>query len=107
MKSKGELNTIKSEIEALNNKVKELNEEELENIAAGMISFEPLYELLQKNGITKYQLLKDEILTPAHITRLTTHRDFFDQFCKKYNIDPEELLEYIKNKKVEQQTTKE
>ncbi len=30
MKSKEELNTIKLEIEALNNNVKELNEEELE-----------------------------------------------------------------------------
>ena len=32
--------------------------EELGNIAGGMISFEPLYELLHKNNITKEQLLK-------------------------------------------------
>ena len=101
-KTQEELNTLKVELEVLNNKVKELDEEELENIAAGMISFEPLHELLRKVYITKYQLLKEEILTPAHIKRLTTHRDFFDQFCKKHNIDPEELIEYIKNKKIEQ-----
>ena len=101
-KTQEELNTIKSEIEALNNKIKELNEEELENIAGGMISFEPLNELLHKNNITKYQLLKDDVLTPAHLTRLTTHHNFLEDFCKKHNIDLEELLEYIKNKTNEQ-----
>ena len=92
----------KTEIEALNNKVKELDEKELENIAGGMISFEPLYELLHKNNITKNQLLKDDVLTPAHLTRLTTHHNFLEDFCKKHNIDLEELLEYIKNKTNEQ-----
>ena len=42
--------------------------EELGNIAGGMISFEPLYELLHKNNITKEQLLKNGTLSPAHIT---------------------------------------
>lgn len=94
-----ELNALKAEVEALNNKVKELNEEELENIAAGMIDFEPLKELLRKNGMTIYQLLESGVLEPAHIDRITYHKDFFNQLCKKYNINPEELLEYIKNKK--------
>ena len=101
-KTQEELNAIKFELETLNNKIKELNEEELENIAGGMISFEPLYELLHKNNITKYQLLKDDVLTPAHLTRLTTHHNFLEDFCKKHNIDLEELLEYIKNKTNEQ-----
>ena len=101
-KTQEELNRLKEELEALNNKVKELDEEDLDNIAAGMISFEPLYELLHKNNITKYQLLKDGVLTPDHITRLTTDHNFFKDFCKKHNIDLEELLEYIKNKKEEQ-----
>ena len=98
-KTQEELSTLKAELETLSNKVNELNEEELENIAAGMSSFEPLHEFLRKIDITRRQLLKDGALTPAHITRIVTHRDFFDQFCKKYNIDPEELLEYITNKK--------
>ena len=37
--------------------------EELGNIAGGMISFEPLYELLHKNNITKEQLLKRHFIT--------------------------------------------
>ena len=47
-KTQEELNRLKEELEALNNKVKELDEEDLDNIAAGMISSEPLYELLHK-----------------------------------------------------------
>lgn len=101
-KTQEELNSLKAELEALNNKVKELDEEELENVAAGMITFDPLKELLQKVDTTKYNLLKKGILEDANINRLTYHRDFFNQFCKKYNIDPEELLEYINNKKAEQ-----
>ena len=101
-KKQEELNLLKEELEALNNKVKELDEEDLDNIAGGMISFEPLYDLLHKNNITKYKLLKDGVLTPNHITRLTTDHNFFEDFCKKHNIDLEELLEYINNKKEEQ-----
>ena len=104
-KTQEELNAIKAELEVLNNKVKELNEEELENIAGGMISFDPLKELLQ--DVTKRQFLEDAVLTPAHITRLTNRKDIIEEFCKKYNIDLEELLEYIENKKAQQQTTKE
>ena len=101
-KTQEELNRLKEELEALNNKVKELDEEDLDNIAGGMISFEPLYELLRKNNITKEQLLNNDVLNPAHITRLTTDHNFFEDFCKKHNIDLEELLEYINNKKEEQ-----
>ena len=101
-KTQEELNRLKEEVEALNNKVKELDEEDLDHIAGGMISFEPLYELLRKNNITKEQLLNNDVLNPAHITRLTTDHNFFEDFCKKHNIDLEELLEYINNKKEEQ-----
>lgn len=97
-----ELNELKAELVALNNKVKELDEEDLENVAAGMIDFEPLKELLHENGKTMEQLLKSGVLEPAHIDRIVYHRDFLKLFCKKLNIDPEKLLEYIKNKKAEQ-----
>lgn len=40
-KTQEELNRLKEELEALNNKVKELDEEDLDNIDSGMISFEP------------------------------------------------------------------
>lgn len=91
-KTKEELDELKSELETINKKISELNEEELENIAGGMISFEPLYELLHKINITKNQLLKNKNLVPNHT---------IDIICKHFNIDREELLEYLNNNKEE------
>lgn len=87
-KTTEELNTLKSELETLNKKISELNDEELENIASGMISFEPLYDFLRKNSMTKDQLLKNKNLTTNHI---------IDIICKHFNINREELLEYLNN----------
>ncbi len=42
MKPKEELNAIKEEIETLNNKLAELNEEELKQVAGGFDPFEKL-----------------------------------------------------------------
>ena len=49
MKTKEELNAIKEEIETLNNKLAELNEEELKQVAGGFDPFEKLGGFSQGN----------------------------------------------------------
>ena len=48
-----------------------------------MISFEPMRKLMEEKGITQYQLLKDGVLLPAHVTRLSYNHNFTLKFIDK------------------------
>ena len=45
-----------------------------------MISFRPMKRLMKKRGITQYKLLKEGILLPAHVTRLSYNHNFTLKF---------------------------
>ncbi len=66
-----------------------------------MISFKPMKRLMEKRGLTQYQLLKEGILLPAHVTRLSYNHNFtlkfIDSLCHKLDCQPGDLIEYIKN----------
>lgn len=66
-----------------------------------MISFRPMKRLMKKRGITQYQLLKEGILLPAHVTRLSYNHNFtlkfIDKLCCELNCQPGDLIEYVKN----------
>ena len=52
-----------------------------------MISFDPMRSFMKENGITQYQLLKNGILLPAHVTRLSYNHNFtlkfIDMLCRE------------------------
>lgn len=48
-----------------------------------MITFDPMREFMKENGITQYQLLKNGILLPAHVTRLSYNHNFTLKFIDK------------------------
>lgn len=66
-----------------------------------MISFRPMKRLMKKRGITQYQLLKEGILLPAHVTRLSYNHNFtlkfIDKLCRELDCQPGDLIEYVEN----------
>ena len=68
-----------------------------------MITFDPMREFMEENGITQYQLLKNGILLPAHVTRLSYNHNFtlkfIDKLCRELNCQPGDLIEYVKEPK--------
>ena len=57
-----------------------------------MISFEPMRKLMKEKGITQYQLLKDGVLLPAHVTRLSYFTlKFIDKLCRELDCQPGDL----------------
>ena len=64
-----------------------------------MISFDPMKNFMKENGITQYQLLKNGILLPAHVTRLSYNHNFtlkfIDMLCRELNCQPSDLIKYI------------
>ena len=64
MKSKEELNTLKEEVETLNKKLAELNEDELAQVSGGLeykIAFRPVGGFVSQPGIDK-DLRPDQVL---------------------------------------------
>lgn len=70
-KTKEELNTLKTELETLEKKTMELNEEEFKHITGGMISTDPLYEMLRKHAMTEREIINNSPLLPKHRTHRT------------------------------------
>lgn len=64
-----------------------------------MISFEPMRKFMKEKGITQYQLLKDGVLLPAHVTRLSYNHNFtlkfIDKLCRELDCQPGDLIEYV------------
>lgn len=64
-----------------------------------MITFDPMRKFMEENGITQYQLLKDGILLPAHVTRLSYNHNFtlkfIDKLCRELNCQPGDLIMYV------------
>ncbi|MBO6242027.1 MAG: helix-turn-helix transcriptional regulator [Butyrivibrio sp.] len=64
-----------------------------------MISFEPMRKLMKEKGITQYQLLKDGVLLPAHVTRMSCKHNFtlkfIDKLCRELDCQPGDLIEYV------------
>ena len=65
-----------------------------------MISFEGLWDVMKKKGVTQYALIKVHHISPAQITRLkrnesvSTHT--IEMFCKILDCEVEEIMKYIR-----------
>lgn len=66
-----------------------------------MISYENLWAVMRKKGITQYALIKKYGISPAQITRLkrnesvSTHT--IEVFCKILDCNVEDVMEYIRD----------
>lgn len=65
-----------------------------------MISFEGLWDVMKKKGVTQYALIKIHHISPAQITRLkrnesvSTHT--IEMFCRILDCEVEEIMKYIR-----------
>lgn len=65
-----------------------------------MISYDGLWEVMKKKGVTQYALIKDYHISPAQITRLkrnesvSTHT--IEMFCKILDCEVGEIMRYIR-----------
>ena len=78
----------------------EMTEEELNNISGGMITFDPFWEYLKKNGISKYELIKKGIITESELTRMNYHGNnfsfkFINKLCKEFNCNVSDVIAYV------------
>ena len=86
--------------EELKKNINEMTEEELDNISAGMITFNPFWDFLKRKGITTYQLIKDGIITQTELTRMHYHGDnfsfkFINKLCKELNCNVSDVIDYV------------
>lgn len=64
-----------------------------------MITYEKLWALMKKKGVSQYALIKRYNISPGQITRLkrnesvSTHT--IDIFCKILNCDVGDIMQYI------------
>ena len=64
-----------------------------------MISYENLWNVMKKKGITQYALIKQYNVSPGQITRLkrnesvSTHT--IEMFCKILDCEVEDIMKYI------------
>lgn len=65
-----------------------------------MISYDGLWEVMKKRGVTQYALIKDYHISPAQITRLkrnesvSTHT--IEMFCKILDCEVGEIMRYVR-----------
>ena len=90
----------KAKKEELKKRIDEMTDEELDNVSAGMITFDPFWEFLEKNGISKYKLIKDGIITQTELTRMHYHGDnfsfkFINKLCKELNCNVSDVIAYV------------
>lgn len=66
-----------------------------------MIIFDPLWEYLEKNNISTYDLEYTYGLNPAEISRLKNNHNYtlrsINRFCKLLSCQPEDILLYVDN----------
>lgn len=81
------------------NKPMKLSGEELEGIAGGKITFKPLSTYLKAHGITIHQLLKDGVIVPSDVTRISCDHNyplkFIDKLCGYLQCQPGDIIAYI------------
>ncbi len=64
-----------------------------------MISYAKLWDVMKKNGVTQYTLIKTYGVSPGQITRLkrnesvSTHT--IEMFCKILHCDVGDIMQYI------------
>ena len=65
-----------------------------------MISYEPLWETLQRKEITTYQLLKDYGISRGMLDNLKHNRSItmntLNEFCKMLNCDVTDVIKFTK-----------
>lgn len=65
-----------------------------------MISYEPLWETLEKKEITTYQLLKDYGISRGMLDNLKHNRSItmntLNDFCKMLNCDVTDIIKFTK-----------
>ena len=65
-----------------------------------MISYDGLWEVMKKKGVTQYTLIKEYHISPAQITRLkrnesvSTHT--IEMFCRILDCEVGEIMRYIR-----------
>ena len=68
-----------------------------------MISYDRLWQTMQKKGVTQYSLIKNYHISPAQITRLkrnesvSTHT--IEMFCRILKCNVEDVMQYIDDEK--------
>ena len=79
--------------------VYEMSDEELDKVAGGLISFNPLLRYLKKHEISMYQMIKDGVITPTESTRIRADHNFrlsfIDTLCGYLHCQPGDIIEYI------------
>lgn len=64
-----------------------------------MISYDKLWQTMQKKGVTQYSLIKNYHISPAQITRLkrnesvSTHT--IEMFCKILKCNVEDVMQFV------------
>ena len=85
------------------NKTVELKEEDLKNISGGMISFEPLRELMKQRGISTYTLQEKYGFNPADVSRLKYNHDYtmkmVKRLCEIFNCEPSDIIKIVEDDK--------
>ena len=70
-----------------------------------MISYDNLWNVMRKKGVTQYALIKKHNISPGQITRLkrnesvSTHT--IDVFCQILDCEVEDIMKHIKEDTVE------
>ena len=68
-----------------------------------LISYQKLWDMMKRKGITQYALIKIYHISPGQITRLkrnesvSTHT--IENFCKILNCDVGDIMQYIPDEK--------
>lgn len=66
-----------------------------------MISFEPLWETLQKKGISQYKLIKEYKISTGQLDRLRKNGNVstftLNQLCKILECELNDIAKYTKN----------
>lgn len=65
-----------------------------------MMSYNNLWKVMKKKGITQYSLIKKHNISPAQITRLKRKESVsshtLEMFCKILDCQVSDIMEYVK-----------
>ena len=65
-----------------------------------MISYQKLWDVMKKRGISQYALIKQYHISPGQITRIKRNESIsthtIEMFCKILDCQPGDIMEYIK-----------
>ena len=64
-----------------------------------MISYDKLWKVMKKQGVTQYALIKTHHISPGQITRLKRNESVstntIEMFCRILNCDVGDIMQYI------------